>query len=330
MSARILCIEDEQDYRESLREYLCLEGFEVIEAKDGEEGLKKLADTKPDLVLCDVNMPNMNGMDVLSRVRTGRPEIQHTPFMFLSAYDRKQSITMGRYMGADDYLVKMTSFAEIMKKVHAMLERTEERRQLQATKQAEIFVPLCAEMENALQQMSGFAELLLSQPYGALGHEKYVQYGHALYTQAHDALRQVQAGKMAWSLAQKEYRLCPLENRWQTILREVESNLRMRHSTLPHLIFSATHPQDIVQIDSYQFTHALVWLLDTVLPKTTEEGYLYVTIEGVPEKGTLTIAYEDKAGEHMPVFHSGLAFRHYLEAVLHAHGMQLEMEEIAH
>lgn len=102
----ILIIEDELDLRMGLAAGLRRAGFDVAEAGDGDEGYVKLLDLRPDLVLCDINMPGMRGDALLNKLRREQPNLARMPFLFLTALADRENIILGRELGADDYLTK--------------------------------------------------------------------------------------------------------------------------------------------------------------------------------------------------------------------------------
>lgn len=124
MSRRILVIEDESSIRENIREMLEAEGFEVTEAADGTEGVRKSVEHVPDLVVCDVNMPGMDGFQVLSSLRAST-DTHHVPFLFLTARADRTSLRRGMELGAEDYLTKPFSRQELLAAVGTRLSRSE-------------------------------------------------------------------------------------------------------------------------------------------------------------------------------------------------------------
>lgn len=103
---KILCVEDEVDIRQILMEELSDVGYEVLEAGDGREGLDVIIEENPDLVLCDITMPVMDGHSMLTALRDNHPDQADTPFIFLSALADREHILQGKSLGADDYLTK--------------------------------------------------------------------------------------------------------------------------------------------------------------------------------------------------------------------------------
>ena len=105
MSDKILVIEDQEDVRENIVELLELSNYEVSSATDGKEGVKKALASPPDLILCDIMMPGMDGYEVLYLL-SKNPVTASLPFIFLTAKAEKQDFRKGMSMGADDYITK--------------------------------------------------------------------------------------------------------------------------------------------------------------------------------------------------------------------------------
>lgn len=126
--AKIICIEDEHAIRSIVAEELREAGHEILEAEDGEAGLALIKAEKPDLVLCDVSMPRMDGYAVLKRVRALGPDFRLMPFLFLSAMAEPTQIMEGRRLGADDYITKPIQFEELFSKVETRLEKARRMR----------------------------------------------------------------------------------------------------------------------------------------------------------------------------------------------------------
>ncbi|MFN8061952.1 MAG: response regulator transcription factor [Vicinamibacterales bacterium] len=117
---RILVIEDEPQMLLGLRDNLELEGYEVVTAVDGEQGLAKAFATKPDLVILDLMLPKKGGFDVCRELR-GRGNA--TPVVMLTARSQDADKVLGLELGADDYLTKPFSIAELLARVRAVLRR---------------------------------------------------------------------------------------------------------------------------------------------------------------------------------------------------------------
>jgi DNA-binding NarL/FixJ family response regulator len=121
---RILVIDDDARLREHYIEILKLEGYDVVEARNGREGVERARREPPDLVLCDITMPEMNGHRVLETLR-GEPRTAHVPFVFLTGWSEKEDIRTGMNLGADDYLTKPVVADELAATIRARLRRAE-------------------------------------------------------------------------------------------------------------------------------------------------------------------------------------------------------------
>ena len=119
-AARILVIDDDPKIRSVVRRGLVYEGFRVTEAGSGEEGLDKARDQTPDLVVLDVMLPGIDGLEVCRRLREAGDEVS---ILMLTARDEVKDRVEGLETGADDYLVKPFSFEELLARVRALLRR---------------------------------------------------------------------------------------------------------------------------------------------------------------------------------------------------------------
>jgi DNA-binding NarL/FixJ family response regulator len=119
---KILIIEDERNTRENLRTILEMEGYMPITANDGQAGLASALQEPPDLVLCDVTMPKLDGYGVLTALRRD-PRTATVPFIFLTAKGERPDVRAGMNLGADDYLTKPASAEEVVAAVESRLIR---------------------------------------------------------------------------------------------------------------------------------------------------------------------------------------------------------------
>lgn len=120
---RILIVDDDITLRTALVRYLQNRGYLVIEARSGAEGLTLFEQNPPDLVVSDVLMPTMDGLEFCRRLRATRSG-QLVPFIFLSSRKEVDDRVQGHQMGADDYLVKPFEPKELVAKIEAQLERS--------------------------------------------------------------------------------------------------------------------------------------------------------------------------------------------------------------
>ncbi|MDD5606568.1 MAG: response regulator [Candidatus Pacebacteria bacterium] len=121
MAKKLLIVEDDQFLRELVAKKIREENYEVVEASDGEEGLKKVKEAKPDLVLLDLMLPGIDGFHVLEQIKKDS-EISKTPVIILSNLGQKEDIDKGMNLGAEDFLVKAHfTPGEIIEKVKIIL-----------------------------------------------------------------------------------------------------------------------------------------------------------------------------------------------------------------
>jgi len=124
----ILCIEDENDIRRLIVEELTEAGFATLEAANGREGLDLMIAKWPDIVICDISMPVMNGHQLLAEIQINYPELSSIPFIFLSALTDKENLVAGLQAGADDFLTKPVDFDILLAKVAGCVTRLENDR----------------------------------------------------------------------------------------------------------------------------------------------------------------------------------------------------------
>jgi len=121
--ARILCIEDDPETAALIAEDLEERGFRVTIALDGQAGFQTLLKSPPDLVLCDISMPGMNGFELLERLMERAPQFESMPFVFLTALANRDTELKGRRLGADDFVTKPIDFEMLATILEARLAR---------------------------------------------------------------------------------------------------------------------------------------------------------------------------------------------------------------
>lgn len=119
---KILVIEDEEAVRTNLLEMLDAEGFSVMGAQDGRTGMQLAQDYVPDLVICDIMMPELDGYGVLAELRRD-PLTAAIPFVFLTARADRTDLRRGMELGADDYLVKPFTISEVLRAISTRLDK---------------------------------------------------------------------------------------------------------------------------------------------------------------------------------------------------------------
>ncbi len=121
---KILLIEDNIDVRENTAEILILANYEVITAKNGKEGVELALSAKPDLIICDIMMPTLDGYGVLHML-SKNSETATIPFIFLTAKAERSELRKGMDMGADDYLTKPFDSTDLLSAIESRLRKSE-------------------------------------------------------------------------------------------------------------------------------------------------------------------------------------------------------------
>jgi len=130
----ILLIEDESSFRQIYGDVIKGDGYEIIEAEDGERGLELIKEKKPNLVLLDLVLPKLHGLEVLKKIRSDEAT-KEIPVIILSVLGAQEDIQKGLEAGANDYTVKgFYSPREILSKVHSLLAKTDIKKHIQSYK----------------------------------------------------------------------------------------------------------------------------------------------------------------------------------------------------
>ncbi len=122
---KILIIEDNDEVRENTAEILELSDYEVMTASNGKEGVSIALKEKPDLIVCDIMMPQLDGYGVL-HLLSKHKETSTIPFIFLTAKSEKQDFRKGMELGADDYITKPFEGTELLNAIETRLKKTEQ------------------------------------------------------------------------------------------------------------------------------------------------------------------------------------------------------------
>ncbi len=120
MTGKILVIEDEADLRASVVRFLLAEGYDVFVAENGEQGMDVAMKEMPDLIVCDIAMPQMDGFGTLFSLREN-VTTSHIPFIFLTASDRVYDRKFGFELGANDYITKPFTFDVLLAAIRKRL-----------------------------------------------------------------------------------------------------------------------------------------------------------------------------------------------------------------
>ncbi|HKI78377.1 MAG TPA: response regulator [Ignavibacteriaceae bacterium] len=159
---KILVIEDEHLIRESIVEFLESEGFTCNQASNGREGIIAAKKTHPDIIICDIKMPEMNGHQVLMSLRDD-PSIASIPFVFLSAMVDKKDFRTGMSLGADDYLTKPFTNEDLLEAINTRLAKNKEVKDKLSKLTYNIAQSLPHELRTPLISILGYAQLLMDK-----------------------------------------------------------------------------------------------------------------------------------------------------------------------
>lgn len=161
--AKILVIDDDNDLRKDIVDFLTIEGYETLDARNGDEGILIAKSNQPDLILCDVMMPGKNGYEVLNALRS-----EHTtsliPFVFLTARVTNQDQRYGMTLGADDYVTKPFDLDDLINTIETRLAKqqsmaeTYNQRYEQLSQYIAFTLP--HELRTPLVSILGFAEII--------------------------------------------------------------------------------------------------------------------------------------------------------------------------
>ena len=186
MNEKILVIEDAEEVRKLIQETLILHGYTVYTADDGDTGLEQALQLRPNLILCDVQMPRMDGYDVLKALRKN-PTAATTPFVFLTGVADRDHFRQGMNLGADDFLPKPFMLDELVAMVKARLNRKQQ--DITATDNAlktlreNIIMALPHELMTPLNGIVGYSSVLIQDHQVAKPHE-ILEYAQGIYKSA--------------------------------------------------------------------------------------------------------------------------------------------------
>ena len=164
MATKVLIIDDEEHFRQVIVKFLTKKGFEALVAPDGQTGLGLAAEAQPDMVVCDLRMPGMDGYQVLAGLRRD-PKLADIPLIFLTGQSDPCQVRQGMNLGADDYLTKPVNLEDLLGAIRVRLNRRRAQRQRQE-KQMEramqLFGGIVHDLRDPLFVVLGYTDLLRS------------------------------------------------------------------------------------------------------------------------------------------------------------------------
>ncbi|HUR46805.1 MAG TPA: hybrid sensor histidine kinase/response regulator [Candidatus Saccharimonadales bacterium] len=183
---RVLVIDDTEEIRMIISESLNIYGFDTLSAENGEAGIDVAREHLPDLIICDINMPRMDGYETLKAIRQHEPT-STIPFIFLSGATERPNVRKGMELGADDYLTKPFSHKELMAAVNTRLEKQAELQRQSDKKLDElrgnITMALPHELRTPLNGIVGLANILI-EDHGKLPPEEVLESAKYIHESA--------------------------------------------------------------------------------------------------------------------------------------------------
>ncbi|MGE5682997.1 MAG: response regulator, partial [Bacillota bacterium] len=155
----ILIAEDDVIVRNNLEEILSQNDFIIFTAENGYDCFFKAKQVYPDLIISDIRMPEMDGMELLSKIRNDRV-LSNLPFVFLTAKSAYEDFRYGMVMGADDYLVKPVSVTDLLDSVNSVLEKHEKHKKKMDDLRDRIALTVPHEFRTPLTAILGYSEIL--------------------------------------------------------------------------------------------------------------------------------------------------------------------------
>jgi signal transduction histidine kinase len=175
---KILIVEDNIDTVDLLRKRLRADGYDTAEAYDGEEGLKRVAEYEPDLVMLDIMMPKLDGFEVCKRLKEDE-STRYIPVLMLTAKSDVDSTVKGLGVGGDDYLAKPFDYKELVARIRSLLSMKAERKKLLEAEKAEALEKMmdqvAHEIRNPLVTIGGFARRIFESLSEGDPNRKYLE-----------------------------------------------------------------------------------------------------------------------------------------------------------
>jgi two-component system, sensor histidine kinase and response regulator len=279
-AGKILIIDDEVHFQHVIAKFLAKKGFEAVVASDGKTGLALAATAGPDLVVCDLNMPGMDGYEVLAAMRRD-PALVDIPLIFMTAQSDPCQVRQGMNLGADDYLTKPANLDDLLSAINVRLNRRQEQRQRQEK-----------QLERAMQLFAGIVHDLRDPLFVVLGYTNLLQGKHGgtggnlpppsqILDRMHQAILGMQAIVsetlfLARSRMQKlPFDPAPLD------LQEFCEQLVASHEQAPRLQFQSTAGPFPISADALRLHQAMENLVSNALKYS--DGPVRLSLTANPE-----------------------------------------------
>lgn len=299
--AKVLVIEDEPAIYEEVMTWLEVEGYEVVGAENGRQGLELVYRERPDLVLCDINMPEMDGHSVLIELRSN-PDYAQLPFIFLTASADRDAMRIGMNLGADDYITKPFTYAEV---VTAVKLRFGKQEQIQAQidqldnlinfereqrlLKSRLIGMFSHDFRNPLASMLSSSNILQSYS-DRLTPEQQQKHFKRIDGSIHKLVQMLDEMLMVAELENGQLSYNPQPVDLNKLIEKTIEDFRLIDDE-EHPILAAIHLPDLVTIDPKQVQHIITNLISNAL-KYSPDGS-EISIASSVEDGQITIAVQD-------------------------------------
>lgn len=289
MKEKILIVDDTADTVELLRKRFRADGYDTIEAFDGEEALGKVAEGRPDLVILDVMMPKLDGFGVCKRLREN-PTTRHLPILMLTAKSEMPDKVQGLDIGADDYITKPFDYKELAARVRSLLSKKTASREMAEKEKTEaldhMVDEVSHEVRNPLVAIGGFARRMLRNMAEDDKNRHYLE----IILQNVASLERMVTELIELKGATIAFRE-PLDI--HTLIREslalFEEEIRTREITVTLLLMD-NPPQ--LAVDRVNFSRAIFNIIENAI-EAMEDQPRHLTITTAGDGGFFEICFQD-------------------------------------
>jgi signal transduction histidine kinase len=300
----LLVVEDDVTLLDGLRDMLELADYQVVTARHGLEALACLEQHAPDLIVSDINMPRLNGYELLAQVRA-RPEWVHIPFIFLTAKGEKADVRRGKGLGVDDYITKPFDEADLLVAVQSKLQRQAQIDAVHGRRMAElkrtILTTLNHEFRTPLTYITGYAGMLGEQDLSSAELTQFmrgIQAGSGRLRQLVDdfiLLVELQTGETELASEHRATRVVDVPGLLRSVLDRFEARAAERGVTL---LLDWAPPLPAVRAEPDLLANAVGRLIDNGI-KFSQPGRGQVHLAARAAEGRLLIDVRDD-GMGMP------------------------------
>lgn len=299
--AKIVVIEDEFDIRDEVMTWLQFEGHEVYCAENGREGLETIFQEQPDLVLCDISMPEMDGFSVLFELRSDTEYVQ-LPFIFLTAVSDRESLRKGMNLGADDYITKPFKHEEVIHAVNTRLGKQhqiksqieqlgnliEEERELRLLKSRMIGM-FSHDFRNPLAVILSASNMLQSYSDRLTPEQKQRRY-RSIDGSVHFLIQMLDEMLLVAEIENGELPCYPQATNLKNMIDKITGNFRLIDNE-KHLINTTLALPELVMIDAKFLQHIISNLVSNAL-KYSPDG-TEVSIDATVENNWIIVSVDD-------------------------------------